>query len=90
MESEPKLNRLSRMQAILESSLHPESLQIWDVSLEHAGHPGNTASGESHYKLSIKSQALEPYSPVEKHRKIYSLLAQEFQQGLHALEILIQ
>ncbi|TDY71299.1 BolA protein [Leptospira meyeri] len=88
MESETKHSRLNRMETILQNKFQPQSIQLRDVSLEHAGHPGMTKdSKETHFRLKMVSSKFSGKSTIENHRLVYAELGEEFKKGLHALEM---
>ncbi len=68
-------------------ALQPEILTIRDDSHLHAGHAGARPEGETHFHLTIKSDALKNKSRPQQHRMIYKLLEEELANGLHALQI---
>lgn len=67
--------------------LRPERLEVIDESHQHIGHAGAKPSGETHFRVRIKCQALGGKNAVERHRAIYALLSAEFKDGVHALAI---
>lgn len=69
--------------------LQPTFLKISNNSHLHRGHLGDDGSGETHFKIEISATTLNNLSKVAAHRKINQLLAEEFNNGLHALEIKI-
>ncbi len=71
----------------LESKLAPLQIRIIDESLNHAGHVGANAGGESHFRLEVVSRQFEGLSRVARHRLIYQALGNAFDEGLHALKI---
>ncbi|WP_244279793.1 BolA family protein [Leptospira brenneri] len=76
------------METILNEKFSPKVLQLTDVTLEHAGHPGVTKdSKETHFRLYMVSQKFYGKSTVENHRAVYQELGEEFKKGLHALEM---
>lgn len=88
MESETKTTRQIRMESVLTEKFAPKVLNLKDVSLEHAGHPGMTKdSKETHFRLQMVSAKFAGKSTVENHRAVYAELAPEFKKGLHALEM---
>ncbi|WP_244242813.1 BolA family protein [Leptospira bouyouniensis] len=88
MESETKQSRKSRMEQVLTESFQPKELEVLDVTLEHAGHPGMTKdSKETHFRIKMVSETFKGKSIVEQHREVYGILAGEFKKGLHALEM---
>ncbi|XWS27678.1 hypothetical protein CRYUN_Cryun25bG0002000 [Craigia yunnanensis] len=81
-------SRGMRIKEKLERELSPVSLEVEDVSYQHAGHAGVRGSdGETHFNLRIVSKEFEGKSLVKRHRLIYGLLDEELQTGLHALSI---
>jgi BolA protein len=79
----------NRIEKKLTESLHPEILEVKNNSHLHQGHLGDDGSGETHFIISVKADSLENLNKVAAHRKINSLLSDEFKSGLHALEIKI-
>jgi stress-induced morphogen len=70
--------------------LKPSSLTIVNDSHKHAGHIGNPSkdpNAETHFDVSIESDAFKGKTRVQQHRMIYDLLDEEFGQGLHALAL---
>lgn len=76
-------------QAIVQSLqvLKPVSLKLEDVSYQHAGHAGASASGEeSHFNLEIVASAFEGLNLVKRHKLIYMMLG-DVMPRIHALQI---
>jgi BolA-like protein 1 len=73
------------------SMLKPALLEVEDESYKHAGHAevlsSSSSSGESHFQVRIIAQTFEGMSLVQRHKMIYTLLAQEMSNGIHALSI---
>eukprot|EP01038_Epipyxis_sp_PR26KG_P011633 gene11633-15582_t len=69
--------------------LKPSSLSIDDVSYQHAGHSETQGLGssETHFNVKIIANCFEGLSRVQRHKMIYTLLAQEMNNGIHALSI---
>lgn len=67
----------------LTSALQPEYLQIENESDQHKGPPGR----ESHFKVTLVSDAFASLLPVKRHQKIYALLADELAGPVHALAL---
>ncbi|KAL3228629.1 hypothetical protein RNJ44_02574 [Nakaseomyces bracarensis] len=65
--------------------------QVYNDSYKHKGHqPMQTASNttESHMRLEIVTDEFKGMNLPKRHRLIYSLLQQEFDEmGLHALQL---
>lgn len=71
--------------------LQPNFLQIENKSYLHAGHKGieGNNSSETHFMVKISSPLLLGLTKIKAHQKINKALKQEFENGLHALEIKI-
>lgn len=69
--------------------LKPVALDVQDDSSKHAGHAGAKGlNGESHFSLRVVAEAFGPLSIVQRHRLVYTLLAEEMSEGgVHALSI---
>jgi len=79
----------ARIRAKLTGALNPARLELVDESAHHAGHAGmqGLAAQETHFRLAIESEAFRGQSRVQRQREVYRLLAQEFEDGLHALAV---
>jgi BolA family transcriptional regulator, general stress-responsive regulator len=87
------------MQSKLEDKLRlafaPDHLQVINESHLHVGHHhvegghhgAFDGTGETHFRISIVSQAFSGKSRIERHRAINALLADELQESIHALAI---
>lgn len=71
----------------LTKAFAPESLDIVDESHLHAGHAGHRPGGETHFRITVVSDAFRGKSRVERHRMINATLAAELAGGVHALAI---
>ncbi|PXF48135.1 SufE-like protein 1, chloroplastic/mitochondrial [Gracilariopsis chorda] len=71
-------------------ALKPRELHVRDDSAQHAGHAGSKGlSGESHFAVSVVSEAFNSLNQVQRHRMIYALLGDEMSAGyIHALQII--
>ena len=76
-----------RIEEKLKKNFQPKFLEVKNNSHLHAGHLGDNGSGETHFAIVIESDELNGVSVVNAHRKINSLLKDEFAWGMHALEI---
>lgn len=67
--------------------LKPTSIDLIDNSHQHAGHAGSKGfNGESHFDLTIVSEAFEGLNLVKRHQLIYMILG-EIMPKIHALSI---
>ncbi|EIM79174.1 bola-like protein [Stereum hirsutum FP-91666 SS1] len=75
----------------LMSLLRPSELVITNDSYQHRHHAPMRAqgggSGETHFSVKVVSDAFAGKSSMQRHRMIYAALAEEFEQGLHALSL---
>jgi BolA protein len=65
----------------------PIELAIEDESARHAGHSGARPEGETHFRVRIVSAAFEGLSRVERQRRVYAVLSDEFRDRVHALAL---
>ncbi len=71
----------------LTAAFAPLELTVTDESARHAGHAGHRAGGESHFDVRVVSAQFEGLTRVERQRRIYAALDDEFRGGLHALAL---
>ena len=64
-----------------------ESFSLEDDSAKHAGHAGHQPGGETHFNLSVISDAFAGKNRVQRQRMIYQLLAEELEERVHALSL---
>ncbi len=76
-----------RIKQKLQIALAPVVLQVLNESERHASHAGSPGTGESHYRVSIVSEAFAGKNRLERHRLVHALLAEELAGGVHALAI---
>ena len=80
-------SRKKRIETILKENFSPKVLLVRDDSKKHEGHSQvSRNSKETHFfiKMVINNCNI---TKVSLHRKVYSLLDNEFNSGLHALEL---
>ncbi len=80
-------SRAKRMEQQLRAEFTPDTLHIQDDSARHAGHAGASPQGESHYRIEMVSAAFVGMSRLQRQRAVNDCLKEEFQQGLHALQL---
>ncbi len=71
----------------LQEAFTPSLLEVIDESNQHHGHTGHNPSGESHFRVRIKSANFMGLSRVSQHRLINEVLATELKSRVHALAI---
>jgi BolA protein len=72
---------------LLENQLPVEVLTVEDDSHKHEGHGGWQPGGETHFSVTIVSDAFEGVSRVMRHKKVYGPLSVLMEQKIHALVI---
>ena len=75
------------MRRKLTERFHPVRLDIIDDSARHAGHAGAQPGGETHFDVTIVSEAFAGMNRVARHRLVYETLAEEIAGGVHALAL---
>lgn len=84
------MSRQARIESALTATFAPTFLEVVDDSHRHAGHAGARPEGETHYSVRLVSPAFAGVGRVERHRKVNAVLANEFEQGLHALALTLK
>lgn len=77
-----------RITSKIKNAIPDAYVEVIDESHLHEGHAGNTMSGESHFKLIIKSDYLSAKPKVMAHKEIFSILEEEMKL-IHALSVQI-
>ena len=73
----------------INSEINPEDIVLIDNSYLHSKHK-SFDSNKFHIKLIIKSEKLKGMKKIQAHKKIFSILKDEINQKIHALEIEIK
>lgn len=76
-----------QMAAKLRAALTPTKLSVLNESAAHAGHAGSPGTGNSHFRVQIVAAEFAGMPLVQRHRRIYEILADELAAGVHALAI---
>ena len=80
-------SRKKRIETILKKNFSPKVLLIRDDSKKHEGHSQVSRNAkETHFFIKMVLTNCTT-TKVNLHRKVYSLLNNEFTTGLHALEL---
>ena len=77
----------ARIESKLAAAFAPEQLEVEDETNQHHGHAGWRESGETHFRVSIRSAQFAGRSRVERQRAIYAVLSEELAGPVHALAI---
>ena len=70
----------------LAQAFAPAELKVVNDSHHHAGHQSSPGTGESHYSVTVVSDAFAGKSRLERHRMVNAALAEEL-KTVHALAI---
>ena len=83
------MNRTKRIESILKKYFNDANICVINNSKLHKGHNNFDGKGETHILVQLNKSSELNLSTLEIHRKINSLLKEEFESGLHSLEIKI-
>lgn len=73
----------NRIRTLLIDTFAPVHIDVLNESHMHSVPKGS----ESHFKVTLVSEAFVGKRQVQRHQAIYAALAGEFEQGLHALAL---
>ena len=71
----------------LTAAFAPVELVVDDESAKHAGHAGAREGGETHFHVRIVSDAFAGLNRIERQRRIYTVLADQLRDRVHALSL---
>jgi BolA family transcriptional regulator, general stress-responsive regulator len=74
-----------RIEQLLREQLQPNEIDVQDESAAHAGHA--SAAGKGHFRLRIVSRSFAGLTPMQRHRRVYAILAPLWEHELHALSM---
>ena len=77
------MSRKQRIFSLIKDELNPIQLVVEDESYKHHVPEG----AETHFKILIVSEQFKDLTRVVRHRIINKLLAEELNNGLHALSL---
>ena len=83
------MNRTKRIKKILEKNFNNCTIVVIDNSHLHKGHNNFDGNDQTHIYIQLKKPPNLELKRLDLHRKINSLLSEEFKDGLHSLEIKI-
>ena len=83
------MNRKQRINNLLINKFRDFSIEIIDNSHLHSGHNNFDGNNETHLQIILKSNLSTKINRLEIHRKINELIKNEYNNGLHSLEIKI-
>ena len=77
-----------RIEELIKSQLKVSAIEIVDFSAQHEGHKGNEGGG--HFQAVIISDDFKELSLLDRHKKIYSILAYEMKNYIHSIQIVLK
>ncbi len=80
------MNFLDKIKEKIIKQINPESVTLIDNSSLHSKHKFFDPK-KYHLKVIIKSAELKKMNQIEVHKKIFSILKEEMNSKIHALEI---
>ena len=83
------MNFLDKVKEKISNKINPENIILVDNSLLHKKHKSFDIN-KFHIKIIIKSRRLKSMSKIMAHKEIFSILKDEMNTKIHALEIEIQ
>ena len=83
------MKRKKRIETILSKKFSFWKVEVNDISILHKGHNNFDGNEETHFSIILNPNKQNKESKLKIHRKINELLKDEFNSGLHALEIKI-
>jgi BolA protein len=76
----------SEIRSKLTAAFQPVRLEVVNDSAKHAGHSGDDGTGESHFAVLIRAEALGGLSRVARHRAVHKALG-DLTTRVHAMAI---
>ncbi|MFN3992944.1 MAG: BolA family protein [Tabrizicola flagellatus] len=70
----------------LTAAFHPSVLTVVNESHRHAGHAGDDGTGESHFHITIRAEALAAMSRLARHRAVQKALG-DLTSRIHAIAL---
>ena len=80
------ISLLNQIKDKINKKINPENIKLIDNSFLHSKHK-SFDSNKLHLKIIIKSEKLKKMSKIEAHKEIFSILKEEMNNNIHALEI---
>lgn len=84
------MTRSEKIRDRLERAFAPRHLEVIDESESHRWHAGYQDGGESHFRVVIGADVLQPLSRIARHRAIHDALGKDFLNEIHALALVVR
>ena len=80
------MNFFDKVKEKINREINPESIMLIDNSHFHTKHK-SFSPNKFHLKIIIKSKKLKNMNKIKAHKEIFSILKEEMNNKIHALEI---
>ena len=84
------MTRTEKIRSRLQAAFAPRHLDVVDDSQSHVGHAGYQEGGESHFNVTIESEAFKGLNRLERHRAVHAALGPELMSEIHALALTLR
>ncbi len=84
------MTRAEKIEAALQEAFAPRYLEVVDDSEAHRGHAGHREGGESHFNVTVESEAFQGLSRIAKHRAVHGAIGPQLMSEIHALALTIR
>ncbi|SPF80603.1 BolA family protein [Pseudoprimorskyibacter insulae] len=81
------MTRAEEIQQRLQQAFAPSTLDVRDDSERHRGHAGYQEGGESHFHVTMRSDAMAGKSRIARHRAVHGAIGAELMGQIHALSL---
>lgn len=79
--------RSEEIRTKLQAAFQPNQLDVIDESERHRHHAGYQEGGESHFRVTMRAEALAPLSRIARHRAVHDALGKQLMADIHALAL---
>ena len=83
------MNRMERIKNLLSNKFINFSIEVRDNSHLHVGHNNFDGENETHIQILLSNNSNQKIRRIDLHRQINDILKNEFDNGMHSLEISI-
>ncbi len=84
------VQRAEKIETALREAFAPRVLEVVDESEAHRGHAGFQDGGESHFRVTLESDAFAGLSRIAKHRAVHGALGKTLMSEIHALALTVR
>ncbi len=84
------MHRAEKIEAALRAAFAPRVLEVVDESEAHRGHAGYREGGESHFRVTVESEAFQGLGRIAMHRAVHEAIGRELMSEIHALALTVR